>query len=433
LPHRPPLSEAQQEQEPVFVARQPVFRKDMSIWGYELLFRRSRDCLAAHFDDAETATSQVIADGLTVARSGMAPGAKVMINFSEKMILEDAPFALPGGNVVELLEEVAPSQKVLEKCLELKESYLLAIDDYKGESLPQPLINLTDIVKVDVLNMDYKEVKDTVAQLKGYTGLLLAEKVENHAMFQVTKKMGFDLFQGFFFSKPFTVSGKKLESNELAKLELMRELEKTEFDPQAFSRIIQRDVAISYRLLSSINSPGIGLLHRIKSISHAVRLLGERRVRQWIRILVMADIASSRKDRELMQLSTTRGYFLSELGINYSTPLEEDAMFLLGLFSLLHVILNQRMEEALTHLSLDPQIADTLLSKETKTFPWLELTVAYEHGDWDKMDVLMHKLSLSPSLVAEAYNKALANSSFFLPQVSDPKKTSCKKADLFRK
>lgn len=419
--NKAPLADTKLDPEPVFVARQPVFRTDMSIWGYELLFRRSRECVVAEFEDAETATSRVITDGLTVARAGMAPGAKVMINFSEKMILEDAPFALPEGHVVELLEEVVPSPEVLEKCLELKGAYLLAIDDYRGESLPESLISLTDIVKVDVLNMGYKEVKDTVAQLKGFTGMLLAEKVENHAMFKVTKNMGFNLFQGFFFSKPVTVSGKKLESNELAKLELMRELEKTEFDPQAFSRIIQRDVAISYRLLSSINSPGIGLLHRIQSISHAVRLLGERRVRQWVRILVMADIASSRKNRELMQLSATRGYFLRELSLNYTAPLEEDAMFLLGLFSLLDVILNQTMEQALALLCLDPAIADTLLGTQTEVRPWLNLAIAYEKGDWDTVDQLMDGLALDPALVARAYNNALANSSFFLPESNTPK------------
>ncbi|KXB09490.1 hypothetical protein AKJ60_00205 [candidate division MSBL1 archaeon SCGC-AAA385M11] len=401
------------------MARQPIFRKDMSIWGYELLFRRSQSCLAAKFEDAEIATSQVITHGLTVARAGMAPMAQVMINFSEKMILGDAPFALSGGHVVELLEDVAPSQEVLEKCLELKEKYLLAIDDYQGGSLSQALLDLTDIVKVDVLNMGHKEVKDTVARLKGYQGLLLAEKVENHAMFQVTKNMGFDLFQGFFFSKPVTVSGKKLESNELAKLELMRELEKAEFEPQAFSRIIQRDVAISYCLLSSINSPGVGLLHRIQSISHAVRLLGERRVRQWVRVLVMADIATSRKDRELMQLSAAWGYFLSELSLNYSAPLEEDSMFLLGLFSLLHVILSQSMEQSLSLLPLDPAIENTLLGEQTEARQWLDLIIAYERGDWDTVDQLMHALALDPALVAISYNNALANSSFFLPESSD--------------
>lgn len=408
-----------ENQDPIFVARQPVFRKDMTIWGYELLVRTSSSISYAHFEDPEMATSQVIADGFTVAKIGMAPSTRVMINFTEKMILDDAPFALSNGHVMEILEDVTLTSELLEKCYELKEFYLLAIDDYKGETLPEGFLNLVDIVKVDVLNMGYKQVKEAVTQLEGYTGLLLAEKVENHAMFEVSKRMGFDLFQGFFFSKPVTVSGKKLESNELAKLELMREMEKTDFDPQAFSHIIQRDVAISYRLLSSINSPGIGLLHRIQSVSHAVRLLGERRVRQWIRILIMADIATSRKDRELLQLSATRGYFLSELSRHYPAPLEDDSMFLLGLFSLLHVILNKMMEEALSLMSLDSKITNPLLGRETDSLPWLELVVAYEHGDWEAVDNLMERLGLNPALVAQVYNEALANSSFFLPESKD--------------
>ena len=409
-------SGARGEKTPVFVARQPVFRQDMVIWGYELLFRGEGDSRAASFEDGERATSQVIADGFTLARAGMLPGSRVMINFSEKMLLEDAPFALPEGHVVELLEEVTPTPDVLQKCVELEGTHLLALDDYKGESLFGPLLGLADIVKVDVLNMGTEEIQAVVDGLRGYSCLLLAEKVEDHAMFEITKNMGFEVFQGFFFSKPVTVSGKKLSASEHAKLELMQELEKSEFDYQVFSRIIQRDVAISYRLLSSINSPGIGLMRRIQSISHAVRMLGERRVRQWVRVLVMADIASNSKDQELVQLSATRAYFLYELACKYPAPLEEEAMFLLGLFSLLGTLLNQSMEEALLHLSLDAEIADTLLGEKTRARPWLDLATAYEHGDWQGVDQLMGRLGLSPSTVAVAYNKAMAHSSFFLEE-----------------
>jgi EAL and modified HD-GYP domain-containing signal transduction protein len=121
-----------------------------------------------------------------------------------------------------------------------------------------------------------------------------------------------------------------------------------------------------------------------------------------------------------MQLSATRGYFLRELGLNYPAPLEEDAMFLLGLFSLLGVILNQTMEQALSFLSLDPEIADTLLGEQTEARAWLDLAIAYEKGDWDTVDRLMHELALDPAQVANSYNSALANSSFFLPESSNP-------------
>lgn len=400
--------------EPVCVARQPVFQRDMGIWGYELLFRGEVASSAAHFRDPETATSQVIADGFTIAQAGMAPGTKVLINFSEKMLKEDAPFALPSGHVVELLEDVPPSEDILRKCREFKKDHLLAADDYTGGSGYSPILNLVDIVKVDVLHMEHEKLARVAKELEDFGVLLLAEKVEDHAMFELTKDLGFDLFQGFFFSKPVTVSGKKLGANEISKLELLRELEKSHFDPQTFSQIIQRDVAISYRMLSSLNSPGMGLLHRVQSISHAVRLLGERRVRQWVRILIMADFASNSINRELVQLATTRACCLKELSNVCSPPFEQDTMFLLGLFSLLDTILNQDMAQALSHLSLDSAIADTLLGESTEARNWLDLAIAYEMGEWETVDNLTEKLGMSSFLVASAYTRALSQSSQFL-------------------
>ena len=404
----------QEGPEPVCVARQPVFQRDMGIWGYELLFRGKETSSGAHFQDPETATSQVIADGFVIAQAGMASGTKVLINFSERMIQEDAPFAMPAGHVVELLEDIPPSAEILRKCHEFKNDYLLAADDYTGDAKYHPLINLVDIVKVDVLHMEREEVIRVADELKDFGGLLLAEKVEDHAMFELTRDLGFHLFQGFFFSKPATVSGKKLSANEISKLELLRELEKSHFDPQTFSQIIQRDVAVSYRLLSSINSPGMGLLHRIQSISHAVRLLGERRVRQWLRVLIMADFASNSKNRELVQHSTTRAFFLMDLANECNPPYEQDSMFLLGLFSLLDTILNQDMAEALRHLCLDSAMEGTLLGENTEARNWLDLAMAYEQGEWETVDELAEKLNISRSFVASAFNKALNQSSQFL-------------------
>jgi EAL and modified HD-GYP domain-containing signal transduction protein len=391
----------------IFVARQPVFKTDLSIWGYELLFRDNPEARTAQFQNPEIATSQVISDGFSIARASMSHRAKTLINFSERLILDEAPYALPDGEVVELLEEVQPSEEILKKCRELKKHFLLAVDDYTGASLYRPLIDLADIVKVDVLNMDPDNIRAVVQQLRDFKGLLLAEKVEDYAMFELTRTMGFELFQGFFFSHPVTISGKKLASNEISKLRLMHELERTHFDPQTFTEIIQSDVAISYRLLSFINSPGVGLLCEVRSIKHAIKLLGEKRVRQWLRILIMADVAPTKKGMELVQLSVTRAYFLRSLAERYETPVEEDSMFLIGLLSLLDVILNQRMSELLQYIALDTDLADTLLGTETEARSWLELAIACEKGHWDAVGEYVRRLGVDNQEVASAYNKAL--------------------------
>ena len=66
----------------IFVARQPIFTADMQIWGYELLFRHGENVQTAIFTDGDQATTQVIADGFTLAPQSMRKGARAGWNMA---------------------------------------------------------------------------------------------------------------------------------------------------------------------------------------------------------------------------------------------------------------------------------------------------------------------------------------------------------------
>jgi len=121
--------------EQVFVARQPIFTTNMNIWGYELLFRHSSKAQAAIFTDCNKATAQVITDGFAIANKGLPSKIRMCVNFSKQMILDDIPYSFPNGQVIELLEDIIPDNEFVEKCLELKKSHLIAVDDYTGQRL----------------------------------------------------------------------------------------------------------------------------------------------------------------------------------------------------------------------------------------------------------------------------------------------------------
>lgn len=186
----------------IFVARQPIFTQDMQIWGYELLFRHGENAQAALITDNDQATTQVIADGFTLASQGLRKRAKALINFPRNVLVGSAPYVLPPERcVVEILETVEPSAEVLDACLELKrKGYVLALDDFVGEPGFEPLCELADIIKVDILHRKPTEVMDVVKGLDRYKAVLLAEKVESLDMFKVCQRLGFVYFQGFFQS-----------------------------------------------------------------------------------------------------------------------------------------------------------------------------------------------------------------------------------------
>jgi c-di-GMP phosphodiesterase len=68
--------------ESIYVARQPVFDRDMAIWGYELLFRHSSQCTTSRIEDADEATARVIVDGFGLVADLLEPSQKVMINYA---------------------------------------------------------------------------------------------------------------------------------------------------------------------------------------------------------------------------------------------------------------------------------------------------------------------------------------------------------------
>ena len=281
--------------EAVFIARQPVFRLDGTVWGYELLFRAGEQNIALVLDD-EQATSSVIADGLSLAREGMGCSARVLINFPENMLTGDAGFALPKDVcIIEILESVEPSRATLDAVSRLKEAgYTIALDDYVGQPGLKPFLDFADIIKIDVLALNSQPacISEIIESLPdGLT--LLAEKVEDLETFNMLAELGFSLFQGFYFSKPEIIPGKKLTSNELTKLQLLSELGRFDFEPVRLAEILKSDPSLTYRLFRYINSVGLGLSQKVTSLKRALDMMGMIQAKQWLRTALVADLNTS--------------------------------------------------------------------------------------------------------------------------------------------
>ena len=189
--------------EKIFVARQPVFTSDMKIWGYELLFRHGEKAQAAMVTDGDQATAQVIADGYTIASAGLRAEAKALINFPRNLLVNLAPYVLPADRcVVEILETVQPEKDVLAACKELKsQGYVLALDDFVGQPGFEPLLEIADLVKVDILHKRPAEVAGIARNLARYGVVLLAEKVENQDMFKGLSAPRVHLFLGILLQQ----------------------------------------------------------------------------------------------------------------------------------------------------------------------------------------------------------------------------------------
>src|SRR5215470_13369606 len=91
--------------EGVLLSRQPICHADLSIFGYELLFRDS-DTNKANIRDEDEATAQVVVNTLMEIGLDQMVGSHVaFINVSRNFLLSDFCEALPPDRVVlELLD-----------------------------------------------------------------------------------------------------------------------------------------------------------------------------------------------------------------------------------------------------------------------------------------------------------------------------------------
>jgi EAL and modified HD-GYP domain-containing signal transduction protein len=190
----------------VFVARQPVLDRDRNLVAYELLFRSPDSFTEARATDDALATAGVVARAFRERRiDTIVGGAKAFINVDAVSLMGSLIETLPTDRVViELLETISIDRSIVRRCRQLKtKGYRLALDDftcYRPEY--EPLLELVDIVKVDVLSLDEARLAELVALLKPWKRTLLAEKVESVQRARDCLAMGFQLFQGFYFGRP---------------------------------------------------------------------------------------------------------------------------------------------------------------------------------------------------------------------------------------
>lgn len=394
--------------EPIFVARQPIFARDDSIWGYELLFRHGDEKFSSAGANPDQATAKVIIDGLAMAAPTQERDKKFLINFPRNLLMSEAALALPKECCIpEVLEDIAPDSGAVAALTGLKQAgYTIALDDYTGSPGYEPLLKLADIIKVDVLEMDSPQLIKVVGELRPYQAMLLAEKVENKRTHDLCKAMGFSLFQGYYYSKPVLIQGRKVSPMQLSKLQVLKELSNEDYEVAKLTRIIAGDVSLSYRLLKFINSAAFSLPQAISSIAQAVTLLGADSLRQWLTVMLLVDTAQN-QGAELLFNSVHRGRFL-ELATQDKAnfPFHKDTMFLLGVFSRLDAIFNMPMEEVTAPLPLAQEIKDALNGKPNQARLWLELLQHLEQGRWDDTFSLLNQFQVKRSDAAVQYLRA---------------------------
>lgn len=369
-----------------FIARQPIFNSKRELFAYELLFR---DGLSNQMPmiDGDVATSKLLSNiFFTIGIDKITAGRRAFINYTEKLLLNKTPLLFPKETtVIEILEDVKPDPQVVRVVQDFSASgYMLALDDFVFRADLIPFIEVADIIKIDFRLTPIQEIETYIE--KGYlkNTALLAEKVETIEEFNQARDMGFAYFQGYFFSKPEILKGKDISSSHLRLLEIIAVVNKPDFEFDEVEKLMETDLAISYKLLRCINSAFFKRVNEITSIRQALVYLGQTEVRRFVSLIALATINADKPD-ELIRSSCIRARFCERLSGISECAEPADELFTLGLFSNIDAILDQPMASIMAKLPLSPKIVKALTTHQGELSNYLALALYYEKGEWEKV------------------------------------------------
>lgn len=392
----------------VFLARQPIFSRSQDVFAYEIFYRSG---YTNHYigTDPDKASSQVILSTFQfLGLESITAGKPAFINFSDNLLKEGVATLFPKEHlVVEILESVELDEQILEKCRQLKAAgYTIVLDDFVYRPEHLPLLDLADIVKIDFMASDRQQLENDLSKLRGRDVTLLAEKVETWDDFRCALDLGFDLFQGYFFSRPELIASKEITPLQLNYLALVAELNEPELNFDELASIVSQDLSFTYSLLRLVNSAAYARRHYISSVKHALVILGERELKKWVALMALQRMSTSRPEGPITT-SLVRARFIELLAQHTEWSHRKDELYLGGLFSLLDVLLQRPLVDILDELQLAPDINEMLLRGTGNCGDLWSLMLAYERGDWDSVESWAFRLGMESASITQAYVEAI--------------------------
>ena len=397
----------------IFVARQPILDRHRRVVAYELLFRDSANAAVANVEEGSLATARVAIDSiLSMGISTLLGPHQGFLNVDLEMLASEAIEALPHERfVLEVLETVPPW--ALERCDELRaRGYQIALDDFVPGDARHELLGSADYVKVDLTLTSRDALPLLVEALQAQGVRLLAEKVETHEEFDECMAMGFELFQGYFFAKPTTFSGKSLDLQRSALLAVFRAVS-TDQPTGEIEQAFKRDARLGIQLLRIANSAALGAIGKITSFEHAIMYVGRKQLRRWILLMLYASGSGDLTLSPAIEVAAVRGRLLellvplvpSESAID---PEARDAAFLAGMLSVGGAILGVDPGAMIDELGVQSIVGAAVLERKGPLGSLLRISEAIEAGRFDDLGERLEAVGLSSIQLKHALSEAYA-------------------------
>lgn len=398
----------------MLVALVPLFDENMAVRAYSVFSQKNNFLLnplmlgTGQFDGASRIEGLEVIQNMGIET--LSDDKEVFIPVSNISIFADIENQCdaPHERIVLLIDNtIPPIDMYVNRLKELKgKGYKLAIRKLAVSEFE----SYREVLKL----MDYvllNNRKIAIDKAKIYFGKLFpnvklcAGNIDNMEIFEQLKGSGgYQLYEGIFYRVAITKGQNEVAPLKVNYIELLNMVNNENFELTKAADIIGRDTALTILLLKMVNKMAYN--SGITTIRHAAAMLGQRELKKWINTAVVNELYAD-KPNEVTRLSLLRAKFAENLSAAFGLSMKKEELFLLGLFSVLDVILEKSMEEALKLVTVSKDISDALLYNKGKLAPIYDFMVQYENANWPEISRQMILQNIEEEVVSKAYMDSL--------------------------
>lgn len=392
----------------------PFFDKEMKVAAYSLFSQKNNYLLNPSLQGSAFNDGAVSVPGLEIIKNigidTLSPGTDVFIPVGPIAVFSDIESQTESmnGRLVLLFDnKIQNDEKYRNRLQDLKQKgYKLAIRKLPVQEFEQ---NKEILALMDYILLDCKKVDVTKAKI--YFGHLFPDikicvgNIDHQEIFDSLKEdESFPLFEGRFYRLPVTKGETEIAPLKVNYMQLMNIVNNEDFELTQAADVIGHDTALVVELLKVVNH--IAINSEVTSIRHAAAILGQKELKRWLNTVITKELCADRPN-EIARLSMLRAKFAESLAPYYGLEMKSSELFLMGLFSVIDIILNLPMEEALRKVNVSREITDALLNHKGEFAKVYDLIVSYENADWQEVFRQLIVENVSDSAVYDAYTEAV--------------------------
>lgn len=392
----------------------PLFDENMAVRAYSIFSQKNNTLLnpitqgTGKLDGASRIPGLEVIS--TMGMGTLSDNKEVFVPINNISIFADieSQCSAPYSRIVLLFDNtIPPIDMYINRLKELKaKGYKLAVRKLAVAEFERyrEVFKLVDYVLLNSRKIAIDKAKIYFGKL--YPQIkLCAGNIADIEHFEELKQIGgYEYYEGDFYRVPVTQGEHEVTAIKVNYIELLNIVNNENFELTKAADIVARDVALTLSLLKIVNRMAVN--SEITSIRHAAAMLGQKDLKKWINTVVVNALCEDRPS-EVTRLSLLRAKFAENMAGSFGLAMKKDELFLMGLFSVLDVILDKTMEEALEIVKVSKEIRDALVEKKGKLAPVYEFMLPYESANWEEVSRQMIVNDIDEEVVSKAYMDSL--------------------------